>query len=63
MMKGHALTTPPARTDQTREGNPVSVRLPEGELEAENGDDLQAEKGVPKNIEADLLGLLSNESG
>ena len=41
----------------------MSVRLPEGELEAESGDDLQAEKGVPKNIEADLLDLLSNESG
>ena len=63
VMKGHALTTPPARTDQTREGNPVSVRLPEGELEAESGDDLQAEKGMPRDIEADPRDLLSIESG
>ena len=41
----------------------MSVRLPEGELEAESGDDLRAEKGMPKNIEADLLDLLSNECG
>ena len=60
-MKGHVLITPPARTDQTREGNPVSVRLPEGELDAESGDDLQADKGMPRDIEADPPDLLAIE--